>query len=108
MILGNTAQRAKTFAYGAVTSYGPAFHPGSADLRLSNSVTAPTHRPAGPTTPLQQRRRAIALQRFGLDPVSLAATQGIAVAFSSSEYLDVSVPPVPSTGPMCSDRSDWA
>ena len=26
------------------------------------------------------------------DPVSLAATQGIAIAFSSSGYLDVSVP----------------
>ena len=29
---------------------------------------------------------------FGLYPVSLAATQGIAIAFSSSRYLDVSVP----------------
>ena len=32
--------------------------------------------------------------RFGLFPVSLAATQGIAFAFSSSGYLDVSVPRV--------------
>ncbi len=31
---------------------------------------------------------------FGLFPVSLAATQGIAFAFSSSGYLDVSVPRV--------------
>ena len=31
---------------------------------------------------------------FGLCPVSLAATQGIAIAFSSSGYLDVSVPRV--------------
>ena len=31
---------------------------------------------------------------FGLCPVSLAATQGIAFAFSSSGYLDVSVPRV--------------
>ena len=29
---------------------------------------------------------------FGLCPVSLAATQGIDVSFSSSRYLDVSVP----------------
>src|SRR5699024_3694418 len=29
---------------------------------------------------------------FGLYPVSLAATKGIAFAFSSSRYLDVSVP----------------
>jgi hypothetical protein len=37
------------------------------------------------------------------DPVSLAATQGLTFVFSSSGYLDVSVHPVPSTGPMCSD-----
>ena len=39
-------------------------------------------------------------------PRSLAATQGIAVAFSSSGYLDVSVPPVGPLWPMCSARSD--
>ena len=35
-------------------------------------------------------------------PVSLAATRGIAIAFSSSGYLDVSVPPLASSRPMCS------
>ena len=34
--------------------------------------------------------------RFGLFPLSLAATQEIDVSFSSSGYLDVSVPRVPS------------
>ncbi len=38
-------------------------------------------------------------------PVSLAATQGVVVTFLSSGYLDVSVPPVPSTCPIYSDRS---
>ena len=35
-------------------------------------------------------------------PVSLAATPGISVDFSSSGYLDVSVPRVVPRGPMCS------
>ena len=39
---------------------------------------------------------------FGLYPVSLAATQGIAFAFSSSGYLDVSVPRVCLHHPMYS------
>src|SRR6201995_2101954 len=39
-------------------------------------------------------------------PVSLAATQGVAFAFSSSGYSDVSIPPVPSTSPMCSGWSN--
>ena len=34
-------------------------------------------------------------RRFGLHPVSLAATQGISLDFFSSGYLDVSVPRVP-------------
>ena len=41
---------------------------------------------------------------FGLCPVSLAATQGIAFAFSSSGYLDVSVPRVCLQYPMYSDK----
>ncbi len=41
---------------------------------------------------------------FGLDSVSLAATQEIAFAFSSSRYLDVSVPWVCLLYPMYSDK----
>ena len=41
---------------------------------------------------------------FGLYPVSLAATQGIAFAFSSSGYLDVSVPRVCLQYPMYSGK----
>src|SRR5690348_12523943 len=40
------------------------------------------------------------------DPFSLAATKGVAVAFFSSGYSDVSIPPVPSTRPMCSGGSN--
>ncbi len=42
----------------------------------------------GPTTPAPALRRG----RFGLVRFSLATTRAIAVAFSSSGYLDVSVP----------------
>ena len=47
--------------------------------------------------------------RFALGPRSLATTRGISVDFSSSGYLDVSVPRVASAGPMCSGRSggEW-
>ena len=38
------------------------------------------------------------------NPVSLAATQGIAIAFSSSGYLDVSVPRVCLPYPMYSGK----
>ena len=75
-----------TFAYGALTLYGARFHNASARHRLGNSMEVLSHFPVGPTTPLQHRRQAVSLQRFRLDPVSLAATQGVAVAFLSSGY----------------------
>ena len=57
----------------------------------------------------QPRRRgapkARCARRFGRRPVSLAATPGIPFGFSSSGYLDVSVPPVPPPEPMRSARA---
>ena len=43
---------------------------------------------------------------FGLDPLSLAATNGVSVNFLSCRYLDVSVPCVRSTWPMHSAMSN--
>ena len=57
---------------------------------------------------MQQRPYAIRIHGFRLGPVSLAATTGISVDFSSSGYLDVSVPQVVSTQPMCSAESNQA
>ena len=57
----------------------------SRSLRLFSSFVTPYRVSYNP------RRQA---SWFGLCPVSLAATQGIAFAFSSSGYLDVSVPRV--------------
>ena len=45
--------------------------------------------------------------RFGLCPLSLAATYGINVFFFSSRYLDVSVPWVRSIRPMNSVAGNW-
>ena len=51
-------------------------------------------RPRRPTTPSRQPSWGMRSRGFGPGPVSLAATPGISVDFSSSGYLDVSVPPV--------------
>ena len=69
------------FAYGTFTRYGQPFQSCSA-IYLGRFW--------GPTTPVNIRAPVWAL------PVSLAATQGISIDFSSSGYLDVSVPRVSS------------
>ena len=65
----------------------------SARIEVCNSSTGPYTCPTGPTTPDEQRVWAYTQPVWAI-PVSLAATQGIAFAFFSSGYLDVSVPPV--------------
>ena len=70
------------FEYGAITRCGGAFQlTSSAYSRIAY---------AGPTTPNGRNHPVWAL------PISLAATLGIDVSFSSSAYLDVSVQRVPS------------
>ena len=68
-------------------------------------LSRPLHLPRSFVTPhrvsYNPRRQA---SWFGLCPVSLAATQGIAFAFSSSGYLDVSVPRVCLQYPMYSGK----
>ena len=49
-----------------------------------------SHNPHSATPP------GCSTERVWADPVSLAATQGVAFAFFSSGYSDVSIPPVPS------------
>ena len=81
------------FAYGALTLCR---RPSQAVPLPRRFITA--RRPA----PRPRRRRSG--RRFALGPRSLATTRGISFDFSSSGYLDVSVPPVASSGPMCSGR----
>ena len=83
--------RARGFAYGAVTL----------SRRPSQAVPLPraflTAMLGGPTTPA-----AVASAPVWPLPLSLATTRGISFDFSSSGYLDVSVPPVVPARPMCS------
>ena len=67
----------------------------SRPLRLPRSFVTPYRMSYNP------KRQA---SWFGLDSVSLAATQEIAFAFSSSRYLDVSVPWVCLPYPMYSGK----
>src|SRR3954449_3683641 len=60
-----------------------------------------------PTTPGRQRVHAYTCPVWA-DPLSLATTQGVSVDFLSSGYLDVSVPPLASAGPMYSGRGNAA
>ena len=69
------------FAYRALTSYRGPFQAASAHtFHYAKQV------PPGPYNPVPTRRSVWAL------PLSLAATYGISFDFSSSRYLDVSVP----------------
>ena len=77
--------------YGAITRYGRPFQIASSTPFLCNSMLSV----------LQPRKASLSVWAV---PVSLAATQGIAFAFSSSGYLDVSVPRVCLHYPMYSDK----
>ena len=93
------------FGYGAITHYGPPFQVISPTQQLGNSVRDLT---LTLLVPLPRVSKAV---RLGTDtvwslPSSLAATKGVAVAFLSSGYSDVSIPPVPFSDPMYSGRDD--
>ena len=87
----DTFKRERSFDYGVVTLYDYL----SRSLRLPRSFVTPYRMSYNP------KRQA---SWFGLCSVSLAATQEIAFAFSSSRYLDVSVPWVCLPYPMYSDK----
>jgi|DEB0MinimDraft_3_1074331.scaffolds.fasta_scaffold213618_1 hypothetical protein len=93
------------FGYGAITHSGPPFQVTSPIQQLGNSVHDLT---LTLSVPLPRISNAIRLDTDTVwsIPVSLAATQGVAVAFLSSGYLDVSIPPVPSSDPMYSGRGN--
>jgi hypothetical protein len=79
----------RPFAYRALTFCGPPFQA----VRLKRGFVTPC---GGSATPADRSQPVWAL------PISLAATPGIDDSFSSSGYLDVSVPRVPSTQPIYS------
>ena len=73
------------FGYGAVTHYGRPFQNRSPTQQLGNSVTDLV---LGLLVPLPRVSNATRLDTDTVwsQPVSLAATQGVAVAFLSSGY----------------------
>ena len=85
------------FAYGALTL----------SRRPSQAVPLPRGFVTAMWVVLQPRRRR-SNRRFALGPRSLATTRGISFDFSSSGYLDVSVPRVAPCRPMCSGGGDGA
>ena len=91
------SQAVRAFAYGAVTLFRAPFQASSASPPLCNwprGLGAPGY--GGPTTPRAATPPGFtACTGLGSSPLSLAATRGISFDFSSSGYLDVSVPPVP-------------
>ncbi len=92
-----TVRRASALRVRGSNPLRPAFPSGSARPSLCNR-TGPGLAARNPGTP------RLSAGRFGLFPLSLAATGGISFDFSSSGYLDVSVPRVAPSGPMCSAR----
>ena len=84
-------RRERSFNYRAFTFYSGPFQIASFTPFLCNSMLSV----------LQPRKASLSVWAV---PVSLAATQGIAIAFSSSGYLDVSVPRVCLQYPMYSGK----
>ena len=77
--------------------YHPLWPPLSRGPRLMNRFVTPWEINGSPRTlprPLCRNARQLDTTEVWAVPVSLAATQGIAFAFSSWRYLDVSVPSV--------------
>jgi hypothetical protein len=81
-----------TYTYRAITFYGSAFQADSISSR------GPVCEPYNPG--------ATEIAPVWAVPRSLATTWGITVVFSSSGYLDVSVPRVSEPDPMYSGRDD--
>ena len=82
---GTGSKRSMHFVYGAITHYGPTFQ----TARLYMNLVTPRDIPNRPHNP-----HTTEVVRVWAVPLSLAATDGITIVFSSWGYLDVSVPPV--------------
>jgi hypothetical protein len=103
VLLGNNIRRSNSFRLQGCYLLWPYFPESSANYWFCNSLIGLAPDQMCPTTPLWQRRKALAPQWFGLIPVRSPLLRDSLFTFSSSGYLDVSIHPVPSTGPMYSD-----
>ena len=105
---GAASRGGRGFAYGAFTLFRRPFHavplprPFVTAPQVSGPCAVRPHNPHA-ATPLRYTHA-----RVWAGPLSLAATRGISVDFSSSGYLDVSVPRVVASRRMCSGGGAWA
>ena len=99
-VLRCRARGGRGFAYGALTRCGRPSHAVPLPRPFVTAPGAPGPRDAQPSTPGGQRPGAVCTRRVWAGALSLAATRAISVDFSSSGYLDVSVPPVAPLPPM--------
>ena len=74
------------FAYGAFTLYGGPFQAPSTRQVVADSSARPQTGHTTPHNPGKATPVGLTPSRFELDPLSLAATDGIAVAFFSCGY----------------------
>ena len=97
---GPWARCLRLFGYGALTLFRRPSQAVPLRGRFLTAAGGCGPRLPRPTTPSRKRPHAFARATVWARPVSLAATPGISVDFSSSGYLDVSVPPVASWPPI--------
>jgi hypothetical protein len=74
------------FVYGAFTLYGGPFQAPLTRQAIGNSSARPQTDRTTPHNPGKATPAGLTPSWFGLDPRSLAATDGIAIAFSSWGY----------------------
>ena len=101
-VLRYSSREAAQFRVRGCYPLWPGFPSGSATTRLCNSATRRQTDRDGPYNPRTTTAAAYRIARVWALPFSLATTQGVEVSFLSSGYLDVSVPRLTSSRPMCS------
>ena len=99
-VLGHRSISHLGSAYGALTRYGRPSHAVPLPCGFATPPERAGSRDGSPRNPRAATPCRLHVRGFGLGPLSLAATRGISVDFSSSGYLDVSVPRVAPVRPM--------
>ena len=101
---GTMSRKALGFRLRGYNPLWRAFSDASTNQELGNFPKVLPNSPTSSHNPHTTTPAGLNVAWVWAVPVSLAATQGIAIAFSSSGYLDVSVPRVRLRAPMDSGR----
>ena len=107
-VLRSSSREAAQFRVRGCYPLWPSFPSGSAITRLCNSPTRRQTDQAEPYNPQTTTTAVYHIAWVWALPRSLATTKGVEVSFLSSGYLDVSVPRLASSCPMCSGRGTRA